>query len=102
MTNKINHPSHYQKEGRKECIEEMLENYGNYITASFCLTNAYKYLYRAGEKEDNSVEQDMKKAKWYFNFVEKRLYSAVRYQKLVKLYLYVKEELKKYDKSRKN
>lgn len=68
MSEKINHPSHYQREGRRECIEEIQDKYGIFITHIFCLTNAYKYLYRAGEKEGNSAEQDIAKAKWYFNY----------------------------------
>lgn len=64
----VNHPSHYQREGKKECIEEIREKYGDYITCIFCLTNAYKYLYRAGAKEGNSAEQDIAKAKWYWQY----------------------------------
>ena len=68
MNSMVNHPQHYSKEGRKECIEEMRELFGGFITAVFCLMNAYKYLYRAGEKEGNSESQDMQKAKWYYNY----------------------------------
>lgn len=64
----VNHPLHYQKEGRKECIVEMRERFGENTVATFCLTNAYKYLYRAGDKDGNSKEQDIAKAKWYFNY----------------------------------
>ena len=71
MSEKINHPSHYQREGRKECIEEIREKYGDYITCIFCLTNAYKYLYRAGAKEGNSAESDIAKAKWYYDYQDK-------------------------------
>lgn len=67
----VNHPSHYQKDGRKECIVEMEELYGGEITAVFCLTNAYKYLYRAGDKADNSFEQDKRKARWYFDYTNR-------------------------------
>ena len=65
---KIEHPSHYSQPGRKECIEEMLENYGGAVTGIFCLTNAYKYLYRAGNKINESSEDDVNKAKWYLNY----------------------------------
>ena len=68
----VNHPAHYNIEGRKECIVEMEEKYGAYTTAVFCLMNAYKYLYRAGTKDDNSEEQDIAKAKWYFDWVYNR------------------------------
>ena len=65
MIELINHPSHYQRDGRKECIVEMEEKYGAEITAVFCLTNAIKYLYRAGEKIGESEKKDISKAKWY-------------------------------------
>ena len=71
MSEMVNHPSHYQQAGRKECIVEMLENYGAETTAIFCLTNAYKYLYREGEKEYNPKEQDRRKAQWYFEYANK-------------------------------
>ena len=71
MTEYINHPSHYLKGDRKECIVEMEEKYGAEMTAIFCLTNAYKYLYRAGEKDGNPEIQDNLKAKWYFDYANK-------------------------------
>ena len=69
----VSHPSHYNKAGRKECIVEMEEKYGIPATVGFCLMNAYKYLYRAGDKADNSYEQDRNKAKWYFDYANKLL-----------------------------
>ena len=66
----VSHPRHYNLPNRKECIVEMEEKYGTFITAVFCLTNAYKYLYRAGTKDGNSREQDISKAKWYFDWVD--------------------------------
>ena len=71
MTEMVSHPSHYNKAGRKECIVEMEEKYGPEVTAVFCLTSAYKYLYRAGDKVDNPAEQDAGKAKWYFDYTNK-------------------------------
>lgn len=68
MSNAVEHPSHYNKAGRKECIVEMEEKYGAEITSIFCLTNAIKYLYRAGEKIGESARKDISKAKWYFNY----------------------------------
>ena len=62
MSNAVEHPSHYNKTGRKECIVEMEEKYGIPATIGFCLMNAYKYLYRAGDKADNSYEQDRRKS----------------------------------------
>lgn len=59
----VNHPAHYNVQGRKECIEEMIEKYGPLAVYNFCMCNAYKYSYRAGYKDDK--EQDLKKAEWY-------------------------------------
>jgi hypothetical protein len=67
MNDAVNHPTHYNKPGHKECIDEMLDKYGNYNTRIFCLMNAYKYCYRAGLKGDNA-EQDIQKAKWYLEY----------------------------------
>ena len=73
MSEQVNHPSHYQKAGRKECIVEMEEKYGIHATVGFCLMNAYKYLYRAGDKADNSYEQDRRKAEWFIGYANKLL-----------------------------
>lgn len=69
MAEMVNHPSHYNQAGRKECIVEMEELYGPEVTAVFCLTNAYKYLYRDGSKENTPYNQDKHKARWYFDYV---------------------------------
>lgn len=73
MAEQVNHPSHYCKAGRKECIVEMEEKYGIPATVGFCLMNAYKYLYRAGDKVGNSALQDESKARWYFDYANKLL-----------------------------
>lgn len=66
MSEQVNHPAHYQKNGR-ECIDVMLEEYGVNAVINFCQCNAFKYQWRAGLKEGNSKEQDMAKAEWYLN-----------------------------------
>lgn len=66
---KVNHPDHYNIPGKKECIEQMREDYGEYITAVFCLTSAYKYLYRAGTKPGETRDEDISKAKWYCGYM---------------------------------
>lgn len=96
---KVNHPSHYNIEGKRECIEAMKEDYGHYITAIFCLMSAYKYLYRAGIKEGESQKDDIAKAQWYFDYQEKLSYDFD--ENTVALYKYVEKELKRYDTSRK-
>lgn len=55
----VNRPSHYTSHpSGVECIQ---------ITEcmSFCLGNAMKYIWRAGEKGD--AVEDLKKAVWYLN-----------------------------------
>ena len=66
MKEYVNHPEHYNQMGRKECIVEMEDNFGAKITAIFCLTNCYKYLYRKDAKGE--PEQDKSKAVWYYNY----------------------------------
>lgn len=63
----VNHPSHYNN-GKKECIIVMEEKWGKLATIAFCVLNAFKYAYRAGFKEGNSLEQDHAKANWYYNY----------------------------------
>lgn len=62
VTETVNHPKHYVREGAMECIDEMLVVFGVEATQSFCLLNAWKYRYRAGVK---GGEEDMKKSDWY-------------------------------------
>lgn len=57
----VDHPDHYNQ-GKFECIEVMAETFGKEATENFCLLNAFKYIWRAGEK--NGIE-DIKKASWY-------------------------------------
>ena len=65
MPDNVNHPAHYNREGRKECIVEMQELFGVEAVKNFCLLNAYKYLYRNGLK--SGAKTDLAKSKWYFN-----------------------------------
>ena len=58
----VNHPSHYNIPGRKECIEEMLDKFGTEKLQAFCELNAYKYRYRHTLKNG---DQDLEKANWY-------------------------------------
>lgn len=59
----VNHPSHYET-GKFECIDVMVETQGVGAVKSFCICNAFKYLYR--HKNKNGIE-DIKKAIWYLN-----------------------------------
>jgi Protein of unknwon function (DUF3310) len=99
MSEMVSHPSHYNKAGRKECIVEMEEKYGPEVTAIFCLTNACKYLYRAGDKENNPERQDIDKTKWYFDYANKLIakYGELNFNGITiehtDLYLDIKEML---------
>lgn len=56
----INHPSHYTSHpSGVECIT-ITEHY------NFNIGNAIKYLWRAGIKSKNSIE-DLQKAMWYID-----------------------------------
>ena len=59
---KVNHPSHYNREDGIECIEEMIIVFGKTAVMNFCLCNAWKYRYRSAEKNG---EIDLKKSDWY-------------------------------------
>jgi len=55
----VNHPSHYTGHpSGVECIT-ITEHF------NFCLGNAIKYIWRAGEKGD--ALEDLKKARWYLD-----------------------------------
>lgn len=69
-SSQVNHPSHYQQEGRRECIEEMRIVFGNEAVMQWAIMTAYKYRYRAGNKDGNSAEQDNAKAEWYLKYAE--------------------------------
>ena len=66
----VNHPTHYKQEGRRECIEEMRIMFGDDAVYKWAVMTAYKYRYRAGNKADNSAEQDHAKAEWYLSYAE--------------------------------
>lgn len=58
MPDKINHPLHYnQHPSGIECIT-IVEHF------NFNVGNAIKYLWRAGMKSDDPIE-DLRKAAWY-------------------------------------
>lgn len=67
----INHPSHYNKQGKKECIVEMEELFGIDACVIFAIANAYKYNYRCGEKD--IVEQELGKLTWYEEYAARRV-----------------------------
>jgi hypothetical protein len=69
----VNHPPHYTNHPSGiECIQ---------ITEhmNFCLGNALKYIWRAGEK--GSKIEDLKKAQWYLNREIERLEGSAKSSK---------------------
>ena len=63
----VNHPQHYTK-GSIECIDAMISAFGKEEVKIFCKLNAFKYIWRA---ENKNGEEDIEKAQWYINkFVE--------------------------------
>lgn len=59
-------PNHY-KQGDKEVIEMMVDIWGAENVAKYCSMNAFKYRMRMGLKPNQSIEQELDKAKWYEN-----------------------------------
>lgn len=67
----VDHPSHYGGEDDPyECIK-VIEAWG--LDKNFDLGTALRYICRAGEKPDNPVLQDLKKARWYLDREIKKL-----------------------------
>ena len=67
----VDHPGHYNQGNRRECIEEMRIMFGDEVVKHFCIGNAFKYQYRAGEKAGESRAKDLEKANWYLGYVVK-------------------------------
>ena len=57
----VNHPSHYTS-GKIEVIDFLEDQ-----NLPFHLANALKYICRAGKKDKNKTEEDLRKAIWYLN-----------------------------------
>ena len=70
------HPNHYNKEGRKECWDEMINIFGPDAVIIFDVLSAYKYMYRAGEKDNNPAEQDLAKIKNYMKHAKDLICSS--------------------------
>ena len=60
----VEHPQHYNQ-GNIECIDAMESAFGVDEVTSFCKLNAFKYLWRAGDKIN--AAEDLKKARWYID-----------------------------------
>lgn len=69
----VSHPPHYEGSTSLECIECMEVIFGINAVCFFCLCNSFKYLWRYKNKNG---EEDVKKARWYLDYVEKSLERA--------------------------
>lgn len=61
MTDKVNHPAHYNMGGVE--VIDAIEAWG--LGKGFNRGNAIKYIARAGLKDPNTEIEDLEKAKWY-------------------------------------
>lgn len=62
MADMVNQPPHYTRDNAMECIDEMILIFGKQTVRNFCICNAWKYRYRAADK--NGAE-DIAKSDWY-------------------------------------
>ena len=58
----VNKPKHYNRKDAMQCIDEMCLIFGKEAVKYFCLCNAWKYRYRAIDK--NGIE-DLHKSDFY-------------------------------------
>ena len=77
---KINHPSHYNREDAMECIDEMVLVFGKEAVKNFCLCNIWKYRYRAADKNG---EIDLEKSDWYMKKYQELCEEPVHYEEPV-------------------
>lgn len=59
-------PEHY-KGFSKEVIDMMVDIWGKRAVSTYCEINSFKYRMRVGNKPDQPVTRDLKKAKWYID-----------------------------------
>ena len=80
MKDMVDHPAHYEKgDGHIECID-LLDFLTEHYKGIFAMEiGQFKYLYRAGSKNEEGLSskektiQDVKKLVWYMNDFYKRL-----------------------------
>lgn len=66
----IDHPSHYNSPTRRcECIEAMVLVFGQEKANIFAQLSEFKYAWRKGLKEGESVDKELRKAEWYQDYV---------------------------------
>lgn len=67
MADNVYSPAHYADSCSIECIDAMVIAFGYEETITYCIINAYKYIWRW--KNKNGIE-DLKKADWYLDKAE--------------------------------
>lgn len=60
----VNHPDRYNN-GNIECIDAMVDVFGQEATNNFAVLNSFKYIWRHKQKNG---KQDIEKALWYLNY----------------------------------
>lgn len=71
----VKNPAHYNKYDM-EVIDMMLKIWGDAAVINYCRLNAFKYRMRAGNKNNNSIEKDLAKEKWYLDKIQELTPSA--------------------------
>lgn len=69
----VDHPSHYGGDTVYETIKVLAAWMSPEQLFGFCVANAIKYLSRAGKKSSESMVKDLSKARWYIDYMIKRL-----------------------------
>ena len=64
LSDAVNHPSHYT-DGNIECIDYIQDKLTAEEFQGYCKGNALKYISRAGKKNPDKYNEDLKKAIWY-------------------------------------
>lgn len=71
----VNHPSRYNQNGGIECIDAMVQVFGQEATNNFAVLNAFKYIWR---HKDKNGKQDIDKAIWYLNYYKEHYDDTVK------------------------
>ena len=62
----VNFPAHYNQDGGIECIDAMVQVFGEEAVRTYARINAFKYQWRAPYK--GKTAEDYEKALWYLRF----------------------------------
>ena len=76
-TENVNHPKHYNRPNGMECIDEMVLIFGIQEAKTFCKLNAWKYRYRAADKNG---KEDLEKSDWYIQKYKQLCESANKFK----------------------